>query len=227
MQLTIFNANGKRIPITVNATVKENGCIYWSFFNSSKRDQLYDELIKAREKLTEALEKVNILASLDDLTGLLNRREMKHKSAHAIEKAASQGQTVTLLLLDIDHFKKINDSYGHLEGDRVLMALGTLLKKSIEQQNNMEKMGLVSRFGGEEFLILLTNITEADALSFCNRLHRSMADIVVGGAPLKASIGVSTLTPGMTFEALFTQADGAMYQAKERGRDRTEIFTSA
>ncbi|AWY01517.1 hypothetical protein A8139_17280 [Marinomonas primoryensis] len=123
-------------------------------------------------------------------------------------------------MLDIDHFKKINDTYGHLEGDRVLKKLGQLL---ISQS---EKTDLVSRFVGEEFLIFRPNTNRDDMLLFCKKLHVLMADIVIGTISLKGSIGVSFFSERMTFDDVFTQADSALYNAKELGRNRTEIYSN-
>lgn len=218
MQLIIFNAEGLRIPITVNARLSDDGCIYWSFFNASKRDQLYDELIKTREKLEEQAEKLKLLASTDELTQLLNRREMKYRSTLALEQATRSEQSVGLLLLDIDHFKIINDSFGHLEGDRVLKELGHILKNFCRQTD------LVSRFGGEEFLILLPDTNKSDTLLFCNRLQDSISQIKVGDDVLTVSIGVSICDDKRQFTDLFTQADKAMYKAKALGRNRTEVY---
>jgi diguanylate cyclase (GGDEF)-like protein len=220
MQLTILNAKSVRIAITVNAAVGDDGCIYWSFFNSSKRDQLYDELIKARERLIETTDELKLLASIDDLTGLLNRREMKYQSNLALKCAVREKHLVGLLILDIDYFKKVNDSYGHLEGDRVLKELGQLLTSQSKQTD------LVSRFGGEEFLILMPNTNRDDMLMFCEKIHALMADIVVGTISIKGSIGVSFFSEMMTFDDVFTQADSALYIAKELGRNRTEIYSN-
>ena len=221
MQLIIFNASGVRIPITVNARLSEDGCIYWSFFNASKRDQLYEELIKTRKTLEDQAEKLMLLASTDELTGLLNRREMKYRSTLALEQAARSKQSVGLLVLDIDHFKKINDTFGHLEGDRVLKELGGLLKGFCRQTD------FVSRFGGEEFLIMLPDTNKSDTELFCQRLHKLIAQIKVGDIGLTVSIGVSISAKDISFTSLFTQADNAMYQAKTLGRNRTELYFSA
>jgi diguanylate cyclase (GGDEF)-like protein len=218
MQLIIFNADGLRIPITVNARLSDDGCIYWSFFNASKRDQLYDELIKTRKKLEEQAEKLKLLASTDELTQLLNRREMKYRCTLALEQAARSHQSVSLLVLDVDHFKIINDTFGHLEGDRVLKELGHILKNFCRQTD------LVSRFGGEEFLILLPDSNKSDTLLFCNRLQDSITQIKVGDGVLTVSIGVSICDDKTLFTDLFTQADKAMYKAKALGRNRTEVY---
>ena len=219
MQLIIFNAKGQRIPITVNASAGDDGCIYWSFFNSSKRDKLYDELIKTRETLQEQAEKLKLLASTDDLTQLLNRREMKYRCALVLEQSVRSHQSVGLLMLDIDYFKRINDRFGHLEGDRVLKELGQLLKVF------GRKTDLISRFGGEEFLIMLQDTSRSDMLGFCARLHKLIAQINVGDKELTVSIGASISAEKISFTDLFFQADTAVYKAKELGRNRTEFYT--
>jgi diguanylate cyclase (GGDEF)-like protein/PAS domain S-box-containing protein len=218
MQLIIFHADGQRIPITVNASLSADGCIYWSLFNASKRDQLYEELIKTRETLEIQAEKLKFLASTDELTELLNRREMNYRSSLMLEQAARSHYSVSLLMLDVDHFKKINDTLGHLEGDRVLKKLGQLLKAF------GRKTDLISRFGGEEFLIMLPDTNKSDTLLLCNRLHTLIAEIKVGDSSLNVSIGVSFCDEQISFIDLFTQADNAVYQAKARGRNRTEVY---
>lgn len=218
MQLIIFNAKGVRIPITVNVRIDDDGSIYWSFFNASKRDKLYEELIKTREALEEQADKLKLLASTDELTNLLNRREMKYRSTSLLELAARSHQPVGLLMLDIDFFKKVNDTFGHLEGDRVLKKLGALLN------GFARKTDLVSRFGGEEFLIMLPDTNQKDTLLFCERLHEKISQIRVGDNALTVSIGVSIGDGVMSFTDLFTQADNAVYKAKALGRNRTEMY---
>lgn len=218
MQLIIFNAQGKRIPITVNASLSKDGFIYWSFFNASKRDQLYEELIRIREQLEQQAEQLKSIASTDELTTLLSRREMKYRSALVLEQAARSRQSVGLIMLDIDHFKRINDTFGHLEGDRVLKQLGQLLKDFARQTD------LVSRFGGEEFLLMLPDTSKSDTLLLCQRLHNLIAQVKIGNNKLKASIGVSISTDKVSFTDLFSQADDALYKAKTLGRNRTEVY---
>jgi diguanylate cyclase (GGDEF)-like protein len=220
MQLIIFNAQGVRIPVTVNAHKSNDNCIYWSFFNASKRDKLYEELIKTRETLEQQAEQLKLLASTDELTGLLNRREMEYRSALALEQAARSHQSVGLLMLDIDYFKKINDTFGHLEGDRVLKSLGQKLKEFCRQTD------LVSRIGGEEFLIMLPDTDKTDTLLFCKRLHESIAKIKVNNSPLTVSIGASVCYEKTLFTDFYAQADSAVYKAKERGRNRTEVYAT-
>ncbi|WP_076921771.1 diguanylate cyclase [Pseudoalteromonas sp. SK20] len=218
MQLIMLSAQGERIAVTVNAQLDEKSYIYWSFFNATQRDKLYDELIKTREKLEAQTERLQSLASTDELTNLLNRREMNCRSVLLLEQAMRLKQSVALLIIDIDNFKVVNDTFGHLEGDRVLKELGQRLKHFGRQTD------LISRYGGEEFLIMLPDTNKADTLLFCQRLHLLIAETKVGNRPVTASIGASLSTAKTTFTDLFAQADNAVYEAKERGKNRTQLY---
>ena len=218
MQLIMLSAQGERMAVTVNAQLDEKSYIYWSFFNATQRDKLYDELIKTREKLEAQTERLQSLASTDELTNLLNRREMNCRSVLLLEQAMRSKQSVALLIIDIDNFKVVNDTFGHLEGDRVLKELGQRLKHFGRQTD------LISRYGGEEFLIMVPDTNKADTLSFCQRLHLLIAEIKVGNRPVTASIGASLSTAKTTFTDLFAQADNAVYEAKERGKNRTQLY---
>jgi len=149
MQLSIVKGNGKRISITANVKVDANTNVYWSFFDASKRNKLYEELIQAREQLELQTQELKTLASIDELTGLLNRREIKSRSTSVLSLFARTQSPLSILMVDIDFFKSINDNYGHAEGDRVLKELGRVLITCGRESD------LISRFGGEEFLILL------------------------------------------------------------------------
>ena len=194
--------------------------VFTGVFLTHKRDQLYEELIKTRETLEEQAEQLKLLASTDELTGLLNRREMKLRSTVVLEQTVRSHQSVALLMLDIDFFKKINDTFGHLEGDRILKELGHELKVFCRQTD------LVARIGGEEFLIMLPDTNKADTLLFCKRLHKLVATIKVDNTPLKVSIGASISDNKISFVDFYAQADNAVYKAKELGRNRTEVYVT-
>ena len=219
MQLTLFDGNGKRVPIIVSAKMDEQNCIYWSFFNASKRDKLYEELIDARKELEDQAKTLKLMASTDELTGLMNRRELNLRAPELINQAKRYTHNIALLMIDIDHFKKINDAYGHLEGDRVLKKLGQKLQTFGRQTD------LIARFGGEEFNMLLPDTNKSDAKIFAQRLHQLMLGIEVNLTPITVSIGITMTDGSHSLHDLTNQADGALYEAKKNGRNQTEFYT--
>jgi diguanylate cyclase (GGDEF)-like protein len=218
MQLIIFNGKEERIPVTVNARLDQKGLIYWSFFNASKRDKLYEELIKAREQLQAQTQKLTLLATIDELTGLLNRREIKHIAEIALEQTKRSKKQIAVLMMDIDYFKKINDAWGHQKGDRVLKELGVLLKQFGRQMDN------IARFGGEEFLIIMPDSNKHEAQLFAQRLHELVATITIDDLAVTVSMGITLSDGEKTYEALCNEADTALYVAKNNGRNRTEFY---
>jgi diguanylate cyclase (GGDEF)-like protein len=218
MQLTLLDGNGERIPIIINAKMDNQGHIYWSFFNASKRDKLYEELIVARKELEAQAKALLSMASTDELTGLMNRREINLRAPELIHQAKRYNHSITLLIVDIDHFKKVNDSFGHQEGDRVLRELGQRLQTFGRQTD------LIARFGGEEFIMLLPDTGAADANIFTERLHELISEIKVDNIPINVSIGVTINDGNQDLHTLTKQADIALYKAKNDGRNRTEFY---
>lgn len=160
-------------------------------------------------------------AELDFLTGLWNRRKFEEKSDYLLKKASRYRQSVSLLLIDVDHFKAVNDNYGHLVGDEVLKAIGRHLA------NTVREVDVVGRWGGEEFIILVpeTSAEEARQLAerICAEIRRlSFEDI----DRVTASIGVAQSMEDEELCQLMERADLALYQAKREGRDRV-IVTDA
>lgn len=218
MQLALLDGNGKRISIIVNAKMDDQGQIYWSFFNATKRDKLYEELIETRNKLEEQAKILHSMSSTDELTGLMNRREINLRAPELINQAKRYSHTIALLMIDIDHFKKINDTYGHLEGDRVLQELGLRLKTFGRQTD------LIARFGGEEFIMLLPDTDAADVNLFAKRLHKLISEVEVDSTPVTVSIGITMSDGSQNLHSLSLQADSALYLAKNNGRNRTEFY---
>ncbi|MEO8177546.1 MAG: diguanylate cyclase [Deltaproteobacteria bacterium] len=157
------------------------------------------------------------LAAIDVLTGLRNRRAFQQQIAIEISRSARYGLPLGLLLLDVDHFKHINDGQGHAGGDRVLSALGVLLREQLRIPD------IPARWGGEEFVVALPNTDLAGAGLAAERLRAAVAgaNIRHGSVhiPVTISVGVSALEGNESLEALTERADQAMYAAKVKGRN--------
>lgn len=165
------------------------------------------------------------LASRDALTGAFNRRRLEEEAVLQWARHLRTGDTLAIMLLDIDHFKSINDYYGHQTGDEVLARLVAVAQATIRADDYF------ARYGGDEFCILLPSTTEQEALVLAERLRESYAatSIEFGGKILKStiSIGVADSTDaGQTFSALVAAADRALYRAKQDTRNRVVLHSS-
>lgn len=171
-------------------------------------------LAQANLRLFQLKERFEALAHTDLQTGLMNRRGF----FAALDRAKASGDDLTLGVLDIDHFKRINDAYGHLVGDYVIAEVGRVLQQEVSPPH------LVGRVGGEEFAIALNGMNPLAALGTGDLLRRSLSR--VGGEPLPsgmkvtASIGLAHVGGGDVLEA-YRRADQALYEAKHQGRNRT------
>ncbi|MES1981864.1 MAG: GGDEF domain-containing protein [Pseudomonadota bacterium] len=189
---------------------------------------LQSELMASRqqvEKLHQELESARGEALTDPLTGILNRRGFEAEMQKALADPALQQKGLCLLMADIDHFKNINDTYGHLFGDKVIRAIANALKSKIKGQD------AVARIGGEEFAVLLP---DTDLVGACvvaehirqaietGKIRRLDNQAPIGGITI--SIGISIYTGG-DIAQLLDQADKALYVSKETGRNKTSVFT--
>lgn len=153
----------------------------------------------------------------DPLTGLPNRRAFAAALAQAMEKSLEEGERLSVAMVDIDHFKIINDLHGHAMGDEVLVAIGGLLRSQFAAG------GMAARQGGEEFALLLTGASGDEARMQCEFVRQSIALLPVG-LPVTVSIGVAEFRRrDDTVEALFQRADEALYAAKRGGRDQVVV----
>jgi two-component system cell cycle response regulator len=165
------------------------------------------------------------LAQTDPLTQLLNRRALTERITAEMERALRYDSTLALLLIDLDHFKKVNDTYGHLVGDDVLRDVAALLGHTIRT------MDIVARYGGEEFLVLLPETDEQGAAAFAERIREAVeGHAFVSGhdgvtLSLTASVGVAVFPAARieSVEDLFVRADAALYRAKADGRNRVRL----
>jgi len=156
-------------------------------------------------------------ARIDSLTGLANRRALEEILAAEISRAHRFAHQLAVVVLDLDRFKEINDSFGHAAGDVMLRAVSQLLSSLARQGDS------VARWGGEEFVVVLPETDHEGALRFAERLRRTIEAHSVGEMRTSASCGVATMLPEDTVDDLVGAADHALYQAKSNGRNRTEI----
>jgi len=176
-----------------------------------------EELIKINEEFRK-------LAITDPLTGLYNRRYFERAMKDELALALRHGDKHCLLLIDIDNFKNINDTYGHLEGDRVLQKFSDALKEQLRAAD------ILSRMGGEEFVVLCKRVQQGNAISIAEKFRKKIEamTIVIGADAVRitASIGVAVLPKGPddTIEEILGEADEALYFCKRSGRNRSALF---
>jgi len=171
---------------------------------------------------------MSFVANTDKLTGIFNRRAFDNALERVFEQSQHNSEPLSLLLIDIDHFKEINDQYGHLHGDKVLVVLAKTLLSSISRPNDM-----VTRYGGEEFAVLLPSTNKFGALTLAESMRISVQKLSiphdqepVDNTKITISIGVTTCIPLKidTPVSLINIADKALYQAKQKGRNMVIHF---
>ena len=161
-------------------------------------------------------EELTKLAHTDPLTGLMNRRHFRLLADQEFTRAARTHQQLLMMMLDIDHFKHVNDTHGHDVGDQALIAIANVLRDGIRD------MDILARWGGEEFLVLLPETDMAGAMPIAERIREQVSQIKLPKIPegLTISIGMCEAAPGMELKTVTSLADQALYQAKANGRNR-------
>ncbi|MGM0631693.1 MAG: diguanylate cyclase domain-containing protein [Pseudomonadota bacterium] len=178
------------------------------------------ELLRRQKELESLNRKLDRLSTTDPLTQLANRRALDERLQEELHRSARTGDPLSLLMVDIDHFKNYNDTHGHPEGDVALRELADAMKRVARKHD------IVVRLGGEEFTLLLPHTDEAGCRIVAQRLSRAVSELQGLEAPITVSTGGATLEPGMGTvrtadgEALLKKADEALYQAKQAGRNR-------
>ena len=179
-------------------------------------------LESSNERLKEKKHKLEILASLDGLTGIANRRMFDEFLMREWQRCRRNNEPLSLVLLDIDHFKLFNDAYGHLQGDACLIQIAKTLQKIARRTTD-----LAARYGGEEFALILSNTDIKEALNLANKFQEILQplQIIHPASPVSqfvtVSMGVTSLTPqSEDLNAFIDLADQAMYKAKENGRNQ-------
>jgi diguanylate cyclase (GGDEF)-like protein len=178
--------------------------------------------------LQDANQKLEQLANLDALTQVANRRCFNNRLTKEWQKLAETQQPLSLILFDIDFFKRYNDYYGHLAGDDCLLKIAQTVYQFIRHQDIERPTDLVARYGGEEFAILLPNTDLKGCIIVATRLQETLYDLAIPHAKseikdiVTVSLGISSFIPGAEVKAdtLIANADQALYNAKEQGRDR-------
>ncbi len=171
----------------------------------------------ANMKLKEILQSLSVR---DGLTGLFNRRYMEETLEREFAQADRNGKSVGIVMLDVDHFKKFNDTYGHEAGDLILIEMANLLSSHIR------KFDVVCRYGGEEFLIIFPNTTISKTLERAEMIRHEIEDLKLSynGHILHITVSLGTANypdNGMTPDEVVKMADDALYRAKAEGRNRT------
>jgi diguanylate cyclase (GGDEF)-like protein/PAS domain S-box-containing protein len=210
-QVFMLRRDGARIPVHVrvaamkNSTGSIDGCIE-VFSSDASRDAVIDEIRELRDQ-----------AMMDALTGLPNRRFLLSRLTRILDSASRNSEPVAVLFIDLDHFKGINDGFGHEIGDEALRVIGATLR------GNLRAGDLVARWGGEEFLILAPGLSGEALFTFAERI-RALVERCEIGRPkhvsVTASIGCTTARLGETWSGLVARADALMYESKKKGRNR-------
>lgn len=194
---------------------------------NARYEREHRELVALRNDLeervsirTRELEEANLrlaeASRTDALTGLPNRRGFLDVADHELKRSVRAGEPFSVVMVDLDHFKQINDRHGHGAGDAVLQQVATRLRNVLRSED------LVARWGGEEFIVLLPNTTGELAVFVAEKARRAIAELrfdEVGVGSITASFGVAMHHPGHPLDTTIAAADGALYRAKEAGRD--------
>lgn len=180
-------------------------------------DLLLRAAVYARER-HDLREKIRRMAVIDELTGISNRRYCFSELQRLVEMTRRHDTPLSLLMIDLDHFKQVNDTHGHQAGDAVLRHAAATMRATLRATDTL------CRYGGEEFVALLPEIGQAAALQTAERLRAALTaapcPTAAAAIPVTVSVGVATWRAGDTDDTLLSRADGALYRAKEQGRNR-------
>ena len=184
-------------------------------------EEAHAKLRAQQERLIDANSRLEALASLDSLTGLKNRRSFEERLQEEISRARRSKETFALLLLDIDHFKNFNDSFGHPRGDDVLKSVSRVLSRSVRDAD------FIARYGGEEFAIVLPDTDRDGAKLMGERLREAIEENAWDVRPITVSVGAAAWSDGASAETLVDQADRALYRSKQAGRNIVTLADAA
>jgi two-component system cell cycle response regulator len=179
-------------------------------------------ILDLQQSLNEALEVQRYQAQHDLLTGILNHTEILNILEKELDRARRQNGNLAIIMGDLDHFKKINDTYGHVAGDTVLVEVAARMKKNIRLYDS------IGRYGGEEFLLILPGCTTGEVMIIANRILENISKepVMFDSTPIKVTISLGVAVYGAGDNTITTElvqlADAALYKAKQNGRNRVE-----
>ncbi len=192
------------------------------FRDVSEAMRIEERLHLYQLRLERANEQLRQLAVTDGLTGVKNRAAFDARLAESYERATRHGQALSVVLLDVDHFKAFNDTFGHPAGDEVLKAVAATVAGAARSTDT------VARYGGEEFVLVLPDTDYAGAMVMAERCRQAVAEAKWQSRPITVSVGVSTLTPETADVAeMVREADEALYRSKQAGRNRVNHGSGA
>ena len=214
----------QKLEMPINRSCNQQKSIFTEDITSQveleeEKSQLIDKLRFEVDQRKEAEERLIKLAITDELTGLNNRRHINTLLEEEIKRAVRYSNDLSLIGIDIDHFKSINDNFGHDVGDQVLKAFSKLL---LHVNRDTDKVG---RWGGEEFILILPHVNGDTALTLAERLRNEVENEsfpIVN--KITISIGIAAYQQGDTANSLIKHADRALYSAKNKGRNRVEVY---
>ena len=172
------------------------------------------QLRQALDHLEEQHRVLHEMAMQDRLTSVYNRHYLSERMPVLIGEANGKGIPLSIIVVDVDHFKRVNDNFGHVTGDTVLAAVAAVLRDRAGEHS------LVARLGGEEFIVVLPGSDSYLGANQAEQLREAIEDLEPNGLHVTASFGVAQLRAGDSYESLFSRADSAMYEAKREGRNR-------
>lgn len=183
--------------------------------------RLGNTMDQMRRCLQTSFQRIQDLAVTDELTHLPNRRAFQHEAGRALELGLRYERPLTLVIIDLDHFKQVNDTWGHPVGDAVLQDAARIIHSSIRRTD------ICARIGGEEFALCMPETDLQDAEAVTEKIRtRIAAHAFAHNQPLTASFGLAPLMPDQTLDSLMLDADLALYQAKHQGRNQVVIFSN-
>ena len=198
------------------------GFVYFSYRRVRELESEITRRLKLEMALRESEKKYKDLSITDDLTELYNVRYFEDRLNGEIDRTTRYGRPLSMILLDIDDFKNYNDSYGHTEGNKVLSALGTVVRGCIRRTDT------AFRYGGEEFTIILPETPITGAVGVAERIREGFASESFSPKPdevvrATVSLGVCQYEPDEDVESFIRRADSAMYEAKQQGKNRVSV----